>query len=166
MKKRHYFTFIALLIMGCAIAYVGVNFDFSVLLEIKWSSLAVGLLFLLVTLFFYALSTKILMRGLGYKRSFIDILSVNLVSHVGRVAISSKIDMPIKVYLNKKFLDIPYSAAVVIVSMRIFLNVFVVAINAAVLLLLIPGAQTLFPRLCPRCRNNPFRNSVLDYLED
>jgi uncharacterized membrane protein YbhN (UPF0104 family) len=149
MKNKIILSIVVFSIMAAAIAYVVFNFDFSKLLDLRWDTLVAGCLFLAASILLYALATQILLRGLGFRRRFLDILAVNLVSQVAKVSISSKIDIPIKVYLNKKFLDLSYPVGMLIITLRIFLELFITAVLAAALLLFIPGARLIFPPIIP-----------------
>lgn len=149
MRKRFILPVVVFGLMAAAITYVVVNFDFSKLLDLSWETLVAGSLFLIVSLFLYALASKILLHGLGFRRKFLDILTVNLISQVAKVSISSKIDIPVKFYLNKKLLDLNYPVGMLIVTLRIFLEIIVTAVLVAGLLLIIPGARLFLPPVIP-----------------
>ncbi len=149
MKKISAFSVLALLVIAGAAVYLASNFDYTQLAAIKWHSIAAGFGFVIAQTLFYALTSKVILSGMGYTRKFADILAANLISQIAKVTITSKLDMPAKIYLNKKILDLTYPAAMLVVALRVFLMVFATAVIAGVLLLSVPEGRSLMPPAFP-----------------
>lgn len=125
------------------------NFDLEKLNLLNWQMVVIGLIIFIASLLLRTVDSKIILDYYLRQVKFLDILMVNLLTHLANMSVSSKVAIPMRLYLYKSMIGVDYPVATVALTLKIFLDLVVTALIALALMIYLPAEKIYISPLWP-----------------